>query len=352
MRHPIYHTFAGVIAGLACCQAALSWADDEELARRRSWQPAAAAEVQQAVTDWIREATMDPASREQALDLWTVPGEREFDLWSRTIATFELGDPAAAELVQFCRSTASIGNMPGLDWLDDEEKPELLRHNLRLFVGKWLAMNEMYDEALAMLEPLQPSQVVDPASLLFYRAASYYRLRQQEPGVEALSELLENEDLLPRRYVTVANLMLTDLQALKPDSLDEVARIMDSVRVRLNMGRAGKRVRDEEDEVIAKLEKMIDKLEQQRQQQQQAQSGSGNGSQPSSPAGDSYLPDMQASGDVDPKRLGEEADWGDLPPKEREEALQLLGKEFPSHYREVIEEYFRKLARDEVQANK
>ncbi len=42
-------------------------------------------------------------------------------------------------------------------------------------------------------------------------------------------------------------------------------------------------------------------------------------------------------------------DWGNLPPKEREEALQQLGKDLPSHYRDVIEEYFRKLARDGVQ---
>jgi hypothetical protein len=30
--------------------------------------------------------------------------------------------------------------------------------------------------------------------------------------------------------------------------------------------------------------------------------------------------------------------------KDREQALQEVGREFPSHYREVIEEYFRQLA--------
>ena len=49
-------------------------------------------------------------------------------------------------------------------------------------------------------------------------------------------------------------------------------------------------------------------------------------------------------GNVDPKKLGTETDWGDLPPKQREEALQQLSKDLPSHYRTVIEEYFRKLA--------
>jgi hypothetical protein len=54
-------------------------------------------------------------------------------------------------------------------------------------------------------------------------------------------------------------------------------------------------------------------------------------------------------GNVDAKKLDGHADWGNLPPKEREEALQELGKDFPSHYRDVIEEYFRKLARDGLQ---
>jgi hypothetical protein len=64
--------------------------------------------------------------------------------------------------------------------------------------------------------------------------------------------------------------------------------------------------------------------------------------QDSMPAGSS------GPGDVDPKKLGPPGEWGNLPPKEREEVLQQLGEGFPSHYRSVIEEYFRKLARDEV----
>jgi len=33
-----------------------------------------------------------------------------------------------------------------------------------------------------------------------------------------------------------------------------------------------------------------------------------------------------------------------LPPKQREEALQQLGKDFPAHYRAAIEQYFRRIA--------
>ena len=52
-------------------------------------------------------------------------------------------------------------------------------------------------------------------------------------------------------------------------------------------------------------------------------------------------------GNVTKKDIGSESGWGDLPPKEREEAMQQIGRDFPSHYRDVIEQYFRPLAAEE-----
>jgi hypothetical protein len=42
--------------------------------------------------------------------------------------------------------------------------------------------------------------------------------------------------------------------------------------------------------------------------------------------------------------LGDGDGWGNLPPHERDEALQQIGREFPAHYREAIEQYFKRLA--------
>ena len=47
------------------------------------------------------------------------------------------------------------------------------------------------------------------------------------------------------------------------------------------------------------------------------------------------------------RNIGNKSGWGDLPPKEREEAMQQIGRDFPSHYRDVIEQYFRRLAAEE-----
>jgi acyl-CoA reductase-like NAD-dependent aldehyde dehydrogenase len=58
-----------------------------------------------------------------------------------------------------------------------------------------------------------------------------------------------------------------------------------------------------------------------------------------------------APGDVDQKAQGSGEDWGDLPAKERAAAMAELAKDLPSHYRELIEEYYRKLAEDPNSAN-
>jgi hypothetical protein len=110
------------------------------------------------------------------------------------------------------------------------------------------------------------------------------------------------------------------------------------------LGRAGKRVRTEEEEILAKLDKMIEEME--KQQQQQGGGGGGGGSSPSSPLQDSVPAGGRGSGDVANRDLGTGSSWGNLGPRDRQEALQDITKDLPAHYREVLEEYFRKLARE------
>jgi hypothetical protein len=71
------------------------------------------------------------------------------------------------------------------------------------------------------------------------------------------------------------------------------------------------------------------------------------GRQSSNPAQDSLPLGGKGEGNVDPKKLKSGDEWGNLPPSERDQILQDLSKDLPAHFREVIEEYFKKLARDE-----
>lgn len=321
----------------------------DELERRATWQLADETIVADRVAEWLKTQELEEEVVKSSLEAWD-SSAGSVDQLQRAIACFVAADRDVAQVIGQLQAPASIGDLPDFAILGDEEVSPFVRDNLRLYIGKWLAISGMYNECIETLEPLEVAEVIAPESLLFYRGVAQYRLRNKEEGLESIERLLENKDELPRRYVALAELMQAELDALKPDSLDEIARIMDSVRVRLGLGRAGTRVRKEEDEVIEKLDKLIEDLEEKRKKQQQQQSsGNAKGNRSQNPAEDSSLPGGQASPEVDPKRLASETEWGDLPPKEREEALQSLGKEFPSHYREVIEEYFRKIARDEVE---
>lgn len=317
-------------------------AADQELERQASWRPPTVADVKAQVDQWLASQKTDEATRLQVEKLWAVP---DAELLDRLAGALALVDPSTRELVDLCRSEQAPAIVPQFAALEDQAAPPLVRNNLRLYYARWLAQHAFYDESLTQIRDLKPADVVDPAMLLFYQSVGFHRLLDKEAFLAAASKLMENRATLPRRYQVVGQLMEADLKPLKPDSLDEVSRLMDDIERRLGLGRAGKKVRQQEDDVIAKLDKMIEELEKQLQQQQQA-AGKAGGKQPSSPMQDSMPGGGSGPGEVDPKRIGSQPGWGNLPPKQRQEALQQISKGLPAHYREVIEEYFRRLARE------
>jgi hypothetical protein len=161
-------------------------------------------------------------------------------------------------------------------------------------------------------------------------------------------QLMERDESLPRRFQQVAQLVERDLSGLEDESLDHIARRMHDIRRRLAYGRAGAQVQEIEQGVLDSLDKKIKDLEEQQQQQASASAGSGGAQQPSQGMQDSKIAELKAPMQVDRRDIGNKSGWGDLPPKEREQALQQIGREFPAHYRELVEQYFRELANEET----
>ena len=333
----------------AVCLAGVSRAvAEEELEKRASWSAPSAETVKAQIDQWLAGRALDEPTRAKIDALWPpaagpAAGPETLD---RLAATLAAVDERARLLVEACQGQSTGFQPPSFEILADENTSPFVRNNLKLVLARWLTQHGFYDEAIHQIRDLKPEDVVDPASLLFYQSLAHHWLLDKEQCLPAIARLLERKDDIPRRYEMVAELMQADLEPLKTDSLDEVSRLMNDIRRRLQLARAGKKVRKQEDDVIAKLDKMIEELEKQRQQQQQQQQGGGNN--PSQPMPDSMPGGGSGPGNVDPKQVGSRSGWGNLPPKERQEALQQIGKDFPSHYREVIEEYFRKLARDGV----
>ena len=325
-------------------------ASAQEIERRATWSVPLAADVKAKVDDYATAKQADEATRLKIAVLW--PDEAApasgAELLERLTASLSVLEPKAKAIVDFCENPRTTFDLPKFEVLADESAPPLLRNNLKLLFGRWLAQNELMDESLEQLKGLTPADVVDPATLLFHQALAHHNLLEKEPCLSAVAKLMENEESIPRRYSQLARLMEADLKPLKTDSLDEIARLMSDVGRRLDLARAGKKVRDEEETIVAKLEKLIEEKEKQQQQQQQQQ-GQAQGNQSSNPAqGSTPAGGPRGKGEVDPKNIGKKDGWGNLPPKERQEVLQQIGRELPAHFRETIEEYFKRLAQDGV----
>lgn len=238
----------------------------------------------------------------------------------------------------------------GPDYATIESMPPEMRAALRTWIGRELTRARLYDEALPVFAEVDPSLSPDAASLLFYRGACYHALLKAKEALSDLRSLLQHEADIPVRYARTATMMVADIKPLKEDSLDEISRLMTDVTRRLDLGRADEATQEREQEVIDKLTKLIDKIEEQQKQQQQKQQqsgegqGGGNGGGQATPMEDSKIAGANGQGDVDRKSQSEKSGWGNLPPSERQESLQQISRDLPTHYREAIEAYFRKLA--------
>jgi hypothetical protein len=305
--------------------------------------PPASDAVRRQVFEWLDAQKPAADVRAKAVQVWAkLPAHAQGpELLERAAATFALADPRAAKLVDRSTKPHAPGPIPKEEWLADPKTAPLVAQNLRVYYARYLAQQSLFDEALEQLAGLEPKDVIDPASLLFYRALAHYRLAERDPGLRDVQRLLAASQRIPRRYTVLGELMRDDLKGLEVDTLDHISRRMDDVRRRLALARSGPKVRNVEDGVIKSLDKLIKDIEDQLQEQQSAQAAA---AQPAKPASESRPMGGKGKGEVTQRNVGAKSGWGNLPPKEREEAMQQVGREFPSHYRDVIEQYFRRLA--------
>ncbi len=264
------------------------------------------------------------------------------ELFDRTIMAFALVDPTTRTLVQACRLDASAPVPP--EWKPASEATPFYLANVGLFYGRYLCQCAMYEEGLDVLDSVAAADVVDPASLLFFRAVCQHQLLKKTEGLKTLEQLLKHTEGVPSRYSSLATLMQYDLEGLQDKTLDGISRKMLDVERRLKLGRAGQKVQKQEDEIVANLDELIKKIEQQQGGGGGGGQDGGNNNQSNSPAQDSHVKGATAPGNVDPKKFKNEGGWGALPDKARARAREQIARDFPAHYRQAVEEYTRKLA--------
>jgi len=282
-------------------------------------------------------------------DLWsTVDAQASAqDLLDAAVGTFALADPDIQAFVDACQLSLTPTVLPETAVLDSRAN-EFVNSNLRLYFARYLSRGRLYDEALEQFSQIDPRNVIDPATSLFYTAVSQQQLLQKDEGLKTLDKLLTKTENVPVRYSSVATLMQYELQNLRQDTLDEVAAKMKDVERRLDLGRGGAVVQKKEAEIIAALDYLIEKLEQQNCNCSGSCPCNGNGksnkNQSSNPAKDSTVKGTTAPGNVDHTNLANKGGWGSLPEKEQAAAKQHFDKMFPPHYKKIVEEFNKKVA--------
>ncbi len=326
----------------------------QTLQKSASWQPATEPQMHQAIGELADRSNVSQSTRNaMQVAIQKRLDQPPADVLSAIVEATAMAIPEIATLQQ---QTLSNPLLAGHRYATGEADstvfarlPAPVDGTVRTWLARELVRARLFDEALPYIADLSVSDTLDPASLLFYRSVCRHSLLMKQETLGDLRQLLEQESILPTRFARTAQMMLADIKPLEDDSLDEISRRMTDVTRRLGLGRAGDEVQTREQEIIDKLSKLIEDLEQQQQQQQQQQQSqqqSQGGARPqrgSQAMGDNRVTD--AGLPPDGKRRNFQRDgWENLPPAEREEALQQISRDLPTHYREAIEAYFRRLA--------
>ena len=313
-----------------------------ELARKASWSQPTERENSGRLEKWL--SGQMETNQEKATLARTVPREGldTLDYLMRVICAVETQHQ---KLLTDTSSMFPVEIMRLAEKLTQSEQNTFATETIRLWTARKLIRLARYDEAAILLKNLPIDSSVDPTTLLFCKAACEYWLLDIEEAAQSVAKLLEREQELPVRYRQLALLLEADITSIKEDSLDHISRRMRDVTRRLELGHAGPGVQAVQNGVIDSLDKLIKKLEEQKKQQTSGGAGSAGGSMSDGrPMEDSQLAGGKGRGEVKQRELGDTEDWGNLPPREREDALQQIGRDYPAHYREAIEQYFKRLA--------
>lgn len=318
--------------------------------------PMAPADVKAKVLAWVdSKGIQETPQRKQIAELWAdVSALKARDLLELTVQTFALADQPTATLLQSCILIDAPLKAPQELFDNLDHGDTFYSSQVSLYFARYLSQRSMFDEALWIFEDTDAKNVIDPATYFFHRTMCEHQLFLQKEALLSVKTLLENTEDVPTSYSQVATLVKYDLENLKEKSLGHVSHKMNDSKRRLHLARSGQRTQKVQDEIVTLLDEIIEKME------QQMGGGSGDGSQDqesnqnqsSSPANESRVKGNTAPGNVDKKEFQDREVWGKLPEKEETRANNIINKNFPSHYKKVIEEYSKKLAKHKQTSEK
>lgn len=338
-----------IIAILLACSTQKCSAQDKS--KIDAYAPMAFSKAKAKTLEWLMTRKPDKKTTDQVIAIWNDKSIKEpisgTVVHSKVINSFQIGNPKVEAFLKLCDLVNPPLVPPDIEDYEDiiNDDSEFFTSNLRLEFAQYLTRTRFFDEAMNSFEEINLESLADPATYFFYKGVCEHHLLQREESLETFKNLLEKTERIPNRYQQLATLMKYEMEKMKAGSLNQISRLMSNVERRLGHGRAGPKVQKEEEEIIAALDVIIKKLEKQQGGGQGSGSGESQGQPDSNPADEAYTTKGKAAQKVDKKNLAKTPGWGNLDEKEQAKVKNILGKNFPSHYEKLIEEYSRAAAK-------
>jgi hypothetical protein len=321
--------------------------------------------AQEEFSGWVLSRADSPSLRKQVESLLDKAGDGDpVERLQHWVQLFALVDPRGTEIAAW----KIVGGIPGLAYKNErrgEESHKLedswvtsahgknlvtdpgLPNSVRATVATWLALGlvqvGLFDEAKELLYIFPPEASPTPEVVYYSRAITEYQLGNGKEAREASQWLLDRAGVIPARYQLVARMIVAETSKWESSPLRQASQWMGDVARRLEFGRNDAQLVPLQDRILETLDRLIEEASRKQKKAQVASQGS---TRSVSPAEESLPLAGKGAGEAPRRPLGGPAKWGDLPPKDREEALQMIYREFPPHYRQAIEQYFRRLAED------
>jgi len=244
--------------------------------------------------------------------------------------------------------------------LIDSDDP-YLAVDAAFFQARLHILLERFEEAAPLLKTVSDEnadKTLHAGEALLLRGLSAARVLKRKEAIDLLAKYLEENPHAPERMRFGAWRQLMLLRSIPDGSIIDVQDRMDYSRRRLSLESSGKRTQDEQEKIVAMLDKLIKEAEE-REAQCACSGGGGGGGSQGGGGGASGGPDGGGKGakggnDQSPyktlrrvHRGGKRSAWGELREMERERVFGAIKGKFPSRYRQLIEQYYKSLQDEE-----
>ena len=296
--------------------------------------------------------SIDEATRDEAQNLvLSLAADSRFKSMAIVEALLVLY-PEFSKAMDLVGSETPADAIPALQALEKEKDPFLAAAAAFLH-GRSLIMEERYESALPILNSLldERSEYSDQiADTLYFKGMCEAATLKNQEAIRSLTQFLENYPFSPERMRVGAWQKLQQLNAFEEGSITDIQQRMDFSRRKLQLEDTGEGTQSQQDQIVALLGKLIEKVEEQESQgsntnQSSESQSEGEGQQkPSDKPGESQTGGGSKNPNGIAKRSfdnGPASEWSRLRDRSRDPAFSAIKEKYPARYQKLIEQYYK-----------